>query len=156
MLCCLRIWLNRSILGGSIIEFPFGSRDALKCCLHRKLKDFGTELCCLLLFSSFFLQSHICHAVRTLSSVQQTVNYRLYAASVLCVRVCDTDTVFVCVIVHLTKVMTKICGYWCYFLQRKAATHIDLRPLGSNTNTLQPPAPHFGTGQTSGGECVHV
>ncbi|XP_050952119.1 ankyrin repeat and SAM domain-containing protein 1A isoform X3 [Labeo rohita] len=39
--------------------------------------------------------------------------------------------------------------------QRKAATHIDLRPSGSNTNTLQPPAPHFGTGQTSGESSSH-
>ncbi|ROL23505.1 Ankyrin repeat and SAM domain-containing protein 1A [Anabarilius grahami] len=35
--------------------------------------------------------------------------------------------------------------------QRKTTAHIDLRPPGSNTNTLQPPAPPFSTGQTSGG-----
>ncbi|XP_067227984.1 ankyrin repeat and SAM domain-containing protein 1A-like isoform X5 [Chanodichthys erythropterus] len=34
--------------------------------------------------------------------------------------------------------------------QRKTTAHIDLRPPGSNTNTLQPPAPPFSTGQTSG------
>lgn len=70
--------------------------------------------------------------------------------------VCDIDTVL-CEIVHLTKARhSLICRYWCYVLQRKTTAHIDLRPSGSNTNTLQPPAPHFSTGQTSGGECVHV
>lgn len=153
MLRCFRICLKRSMLGGSIIEFPFGSHDALKCCLHRKLYGFGTELCCSLRFLFFFLQSHICHAVRTLSSVQQTVNY-LCMQHLFCV--CAIDTVM-CVIVHLTKARhSLICRYWCYFLQRKTTAHIDLRPSGSDTNTLQLPAPHFITGQTSGGECVHV
>ncbi|KAF4096984.1 hypothetical protein G5714_022953 [Onychostoma macrolepis] len=39
--------------------------------------------------------------------------------------------------------------------QRKTTAHIDLRPSGSNTNTLQPPAPHFSTGQTSGESSSH-
>ncbi|XP_016322437.1 ankyrin repeat and SAM domain-containing protein 1A-like [Sinocyclocheilus anshuiensis] len=39
--------------------------------------------------------------------------------------------------------------------QRKSTAHIDLRPSGSNTNTLQPPAPHFSTGQTSGESSSH-
>ncbi|XP_039519939.1 ankyrin repeat and SAM domain-containing protein 1A-like isoform X2 [Pimephales promelas] len=39
--------------------------------------------------------------------------------------------------------------------QRKTATHIDLRPSASNTNTLQPPAPLFSTGQTSGESSSH-
>ncbi|XP_077060773.1 ankyrin repeat and SAM domain-containing protein 1A isoform X4 [Siphateles boraxobius] len=39
--------------------------------------------------------------------------------------------------------------------QRKTATHIDLRPPASNTNTLQPPAPLFSTGQTSGESSSH-
>ncbi|KAK7128458.1 hypothetical protein R3I94_016887 [Phoxinus phoxinus] len=39
--------------------------------------------------------------------------------------------------------------------QRKTAAHIDLRPPASNTNTLQPPAPLFSTGQTSGESSSH-
>ncbi|XP_052449992.1 ankyrin repeat and SAM domain-containing protein 1A isoform X4 [Carassius gibelio] len=39
--------------------------------------------------------------------------------------------------------------------QRKTTAHNDLRPSGSNTNTLQPPAPHFSTGQTSGESSSH-
>ncbi|XP_051961884.1 ankyrin repeat and SAM domain-containing protein 1A-like isoform X1 [Xyrauchen texanus] len=39
--------------------------------------------------------------------------------------------------------------------QRKTTAHIDLRPPSSNTNTLQPPAPMFSTGQTSGESSSH-
>uniref|UniRef100_A0A8C1GI50 Ankyrin repeat and sterile alpha motif domain containing 1Aa n=1 Tax=Cyprinus carpio TaxID=7962 RepID=A0A8C1GI50_CYPCA len=39
--------------------------------------------------------------------------------------------------------------------QRKTTAHIDPRPSGSNTNTLQLPAPHFSTGQTSGESSSH-
>ncbi|XP_043080773.1 ankyrin repeat and SAM domain-containing protein 1A-like isoform X2 [Puntigrus tetrazona] len=39
--------------------------------------------------------------------------------------------------------------------QRKTTAHIDLRPSGSNTNSLLPPAPHFSPGQTSGESSSH-
>ncbi|XP_042568581.1 ankyrin repeat and SAM domain-containing protein 1A-like isoform X4 [Cyprinus carpio] len=39
--------------------------------------------------------------------------------------------------------------------QGKTTAHIDLRPSGSNTNTLQPPAPHFSTRQTPGESSSH-
>ncbi|XP_051515710.1 ankyrin repeat and SAM domain-containing protein 1A isoform X3 [Myxocyprinus asiaticus] len=39
--------------------------------------------------------------------------------------------------------------------QQKTTAHIDLRPPSSNTNTLQPPAPTFSTGQTSGESSSH-
>ncbi|XP_026115462.1 ankyrin repeat and SAM domain-containing protein 1A-like isoform X3 [Carassius auratus] len=39
--------------------------------------------------------------------------------------------------------------------QRKTTAHTDLRPAGSNANTLQPPAAHFNTGQTSGESSSH-